>query len=341
VERILKIIQALEPPECEAGDVERVLKIVQTLKPLECEVENVEQILQLIQTFDPAGVGARNLEECLLIQLEQIGLADTVAYRIVEEDYLQDLEANRFPQIAKSLKVDMELVRAAADAISCLEPRPGRLYSSVKTEIIFPDVTVEESDGEYRIFMNDSGPNLRLSPLYRRMLRSRDSLSSEERDYIRSNMNSARWLIESIESRRITILRVTESIFEVQREFLDKGPTYLKPLTLKEIADRVGVHESTVSRVTRNRYVQTPRGVFELKYFFTSSISTEGGGARSSLSVKETIKDMVDKEDPQNPLSDKDIELQLKQNGLKIARRTIAKYRGELNIPNSSKRKKW
>ena len=308
---------------------------------LECEAENVEQVLQLVQTFDPAGVGARDLKECLLIQLEQLGLADTVAYEIVEDGYLQDLESNHFPQIAKSLKVELDLVRAAADAISSLEPRPGRQFSSVKPEYVSPDITVEEVEGEYKVFMNDYGPRLTLSPYYRRMLRSRDSLPSETREYIRAKMQSANWIIDSIERRRRTILRVTESIFEVQKEFLDKGPAYLKPLTLKQIAERVYISESTVSRVTRNRYVQTPRGVFELKYFFTSGISTESGEMASSESVKETIKDMVDKEDPKSPLSDKDIELQLKGRGLKIARRTIAKYRGELGIPNSSKRKKW
>ena len=308
---------------------------------LECEVETVEQTLQLVQTFEPAGVGAQDLKECLLIQLEQLGLADTVAYEIVEDGHLHDLENNRFPQIARDLGVELAIVRAAADAISSLEPRPGRQFSTVKPEYVTPEVTVEEVDGEYRVFMNDYGPGLILSPYYRRMLRARDSLPNEIRDYIRTKIQSASWIIDSIERRRKTILRVTESIFQVQREFLDKGPAYLKPLTLKQIADRVDISESTVSRVTREKYVQTPRGVFELKYFFTSGISTRNGGMASSASVKEIIKDMVNIEDPKAPLSDKDIELQLKEKGFQIARRTIAKYRGELNIPNSSKRKKW
>jgi len=166
-------------------------------------------------------------------------------------------------------------------------------------------------------------------------------LKPETSEYIRSKIESARWLLDSIERRRRTILRVTESIFEVQRDFLEKGPTGLKPLTLREIADDIGVSESTVSRVTRNRYVQTPRGVFELKYFFNSSLSTKSGGVTSSLSVKEIIKNMVDEEDPQKPLSDEDIKVNLSKRGTSIARRTIAKYRGELNIPSSTKRKKW
>jgi RNA polymerase sigma-54 factor len=308
---------------------------------LERDVAEVERVLKIVQTFEPTGVGARNLKECLLMQLRQLGLEDTIAYEIVEKDYLQDLEANRFPQIAKELRVELELVREAANAIASLEPKPGRQFSSMKPEYVIPDVTVEKIDGDYKVFMNDYGPRLRLSPYYQGMLSSRGSLPDEAREYIRSKIQSAKWLLESIERRRSTIQRVTESIFEVQKDFLDKGPSYLKPLTLREIADMVGVHEATVSRVTRNRYVQTPRGVFELKYFFNSGISTESGSMASSVSVKEMIKSMIDNEDPQNPLSDRDIELQLNQNGIKIARRTIAKYRGELNILPSSKRRQW
>jgi RNA polymerase sigma-54 factor len=308
---------------------------------LECEVAEVERVLRVIQTFEPTGVGARDLKECLLIQLRQLGLEDTIAYEIVEQDCLRDLEANRFPQIAKNLRVELELVREAANAIASLEPKPGRQFSSMRPEYVVPDVTVEEVDGSYRVFVDDYGPKLRLSPYYRGMLTSQGSLPDGTREYIRSKIQSAKWLMESIERRRNTILKVTDSIFEVQRDFLEKGSGYLKPLTLREIADMVGVHEATVSRVTRNRYVQTPRGVFELKYFFNSGISTESGGMASSVSVKEMIENMINKEDSQNPLSDKDIEVQLKQKGIRIARRTIAKYRGELNIPPSSKRKQW
>lgn len=341
VERILQTVQAFEPLECKVEDVERILQTIQAFEPLKCEAEDVERTLQLVQMFDPAGVGARDLKECLLIQLEQLGMADTVAYEIVEEGYLGDLEANRFPRISKKLKIDMELVRAAADFISALEPMPGREFSSIKPEYVIPDVEVAEMEGEYKVFMNDFGPSLRVSPYYRRMLNARDSLASETREYIKTKMQSASWLIDSIERRRITILRVTESIFEVQKNFLDKGPAYLKPLTLKDIAYKLGISESTVSRVTGSRYVQTPRGVFSLKYFFKSGISTDSGEKASSESVREIIRELVDKENPQNPMSDKDIGLQLKQKGFEIARRTIAKYRGELGLPNSSKRKKW
>jgi len=317
-----------------------VLDIADIAELLGCDIADVERVLQLIQTFEPTGVGARDLKECLSIQLRQLGLEDTVAYEIVEKDHLQDLEANRLPQIAKALGVDLELIRQAAIAISSLEPYPGRQFGLAKAEYAIPEATVEKVEGEYRVFMNDSGPPIGLNPYYRN-LRSQGTLKPETREYIRSKIESARWLLESIERRRRTILRVTESIFEVQRDFLEKGPTHLKPLTLREIADDIGVSESTVSRVTRDRYVQTPRGVFELKYFFNSSLSTKNGGVTSSLSVKEIIKNMVDEEDHQKPLSDEDIKVNLSKKGISIARRTIAKYRGELNIPSSTKRKKW
>ncbi len=307
---------------------------------LECDVVEVERVLQSIQSFEPTGVGARDLKECLSIQLRQLGAEDTIEYELVEKGHLQDLQANRLPQIAKSLGVDLEMVRQAASAIALLEPYPGCQFNSTKPEYAIPDVTVKEIEGEYRIFMNDSGPSIGLNPYYGR-LSSQGSLQSEDREYIRKKIESARWLMESIERRRRTVLRVTESIFEVQRGFLDEGPTHLKPLTLRDISDDLGISESTVSRVTRNRYVQTPRGVFELKYFFNSALSTKSGGVASSLSVKEIIKSMINEEDPQKPLSDNDIELQLGHKGVNIARRTIAKYRGELNIPSSTKRKKW
>jgi RNA polymerase sigma-54 factor len=308
---------------------------------LGCDIKEVERIHQLILNFEPTGVGSRDIKECLMIQLRYLDLQDTIAYEIVEKDYLKDLEANRLPQIAKDLGVDMELIRTAAEAIASLEPKPGRQFSSERPEYVIPEVTVEKIDGEYQVFMNDEGPSLMLSPYYKGMLSSANSLPDETKEYIKSKIQSANWLLESIQRRRSTILMVTESIFEVQRDFLEKGTAHLKPLTLKDIAERVGVHEATVSRVTKNRYVQTPRGVFELKYFFNSGLSNDRGGMTSSMSVKEMIKDMIDKEDPQNPLSDKDIEHKLNNKGIQIARRTIAKYRSELNIPSSSKRKQW
>ncbi len=304
-------------------------------------ISDVERVLKIIQSLEPTGVGARDLKECLMIQLEQMDQKDTIAYKIIEGGYLEELEANHYPQVAKELGVSIDEVHNAVSVISSLEPKPGRQFSSTKAEYIIPDVIVEKIDGKYTVFMNDYGPRLGLSPYYRDLLATSGNLDEDGRKFIQSKFESALWLLESIERRRKTILKVTEVIFNVQQDFLEKGPKYLKPLTLREVAEKVGVHEATVSRVVRNRYVQTPRGIFELRDFFSSGISTEDGGMTSSISVKEIIKNMVEKEDPKNPLSDKDIEEELSKKGFKIARRTIAKYRAELNIPPSNRRKKW
>jgi len=305
------------------------------------ETTEVERVLQIIQSLDPPGVGTRNLSECLMIQLQQLDLDDTIAYGIVKNGYLDDLKENRYPQVAKSLGIDINLVRDAVSAISSLESKPGRQFSSAKAEYIIPDVIIDKIDGKYTVFMDDYGPRLRLSPYYKNFLGSLGTMQEKDREYIQSKFESASWLMESIERRRRTILKVTESIFDVQRDFLERGHEYLKPLTLRDIADRVGVHEATVSRVVKNRYVQTPRGIFRLKYFFSSGISNDEGGMTSSISIKEMIKNMIDTEDPKNPLSDNEIEDILKEKGFKIARRTIQKYRSELNILPSSKRKQW
>jgi RNA polymerase sigma-54 factor len=301
-------------------------------------VADVERLLELIQTFEPAGVGARNLRECLLIQLKQMNLEDSLAYKVVEGDYLEDLAANRHPQVAKILKVNLDSIREAITMLATLEPKPGRPFNTVRNENINPDVTVDKVDGKYAVIMNDYGPRLGLSPYYRNMQNSGDE---DTRKYIQSQFESALWFLESIERRRRTIQKVTEAIFDVQSEFLEKGSKSLKPLTLREIADRVGVHEATVSRVVNKKYVQTPFGTFELKSFFSSGISKKSGEMASSTSVKEIIKNIVEGEDSQNPLSDEDIVKALSQKGFKIARRTIAKYREELNIPPSNKRKQW
>ena len=308
---------------------------------LECDVADVERVQKLIQNFEPVGSCSRNLEECLLVQLEQLGMLDTVAGQIVSGGYLRDLAANHVPLIARKLGVSMELVQESADEIKCLETKPGRKFSQVKTEYVTPEVTVDEIDGEYRVFVSDYGRPLTLSPIYLSMIKKQGSLPDEARDYLKSHIQSARWIIESVEHRRKTILRVTESIFEDQKDFLDKGSASLKPLTRRDIAEKLDIHESTVSRATSGRYVQTPRGVFPLGYFFSSGISTESGVEASSESVREIIKEMIDKEDPQNPLSDKDILTRLNQKGFKIKLRTINKYRNSLKIPNSSRRKKY
>jgi len=305
------------------------------------DLADIERVLQIIQNFDPTGVGARNLEECLLIQLKQLNLEGTISYSLVSGGYLKELEANRYPQIAKSLGVDLNSLRAAINIIATLEPIPGRPYNTVKNEYITPDAIVEKVDGEYKVIMNDYGPTLGISPYYKNILNSDDVSQEETRKFIQSKLESALWFLESLERRRKTIHKVTEAIFDVQEDFLEKGAKYLKPLTLKDVADVVGVHEATVSRVVKSRYVQTPQGIFELKHFFSSGISTGNGEMASSTSVKEIIKNVIEGENTKNPLSDKDIESILGKKRFKIARRTIAKYREELNIPPSSKRKQW
>ena len=310
-------------------------------KSLGYDVNDVQRILQIIQGFDPTGAGARNLEECLLIQLKQLGLEGTIPYKLIEGGYLKELEANRYPQIAKSLGVDLDSVREAINVIASLEPKPGRPFNTVRNESINPDVIIEKVDGKYTVVMNDYGPRLGISSYYKNILNSEDSLQEDTRQFIQSRLESALWLLESLERRRKTIQKVTEAIFDVQKDFLEKGTESLKPLILKDVADVVGVHEATVSRVVRNRYVQTPQGIFVLKHFFSSGISTKNGEMASSTSVKEIIKKVINGENPKKPLSDKDIGSILGKKGFKIARRTIAKYREELNIPPSSKRKQW
>jgi RNA polymerase sigma-54 factor len=318
-----------------------VTDIEETAKSSGYSLSDIKRVLQIIQGFDPSGIGARNLEECLLIQLQQKNLEGTVPYRLVSEGYLKDLAANRYPQIAKGLGVSLNSVREAVAIIKKLEARPGRPYSPVRNEFIIPDVIIEKIDDEYKILMNDYGLGLRISPYYKSILNSEDGSQKETKKFMQSQYENAVWFLESLERRRRTIHKVAEVIFDVQEDFLEKGPVYLKPLTLKDVADVVRVHESTVSRVTRGRYAQTPQGVFELKHFFSSGISSGNGEMASSTSVKDIIKNVISEENQKKPLSDDEIVKILNEKGFKIARRTIAKYREELNIPPSSKRKQW
>jgi RNA polymerase sigma-54 factor len=318
-----------------------VTDVEETAKSSGYELSDVERVLQIIQGFEPTGVGTRNLEECLQIQLKQLNMEGTVPYRLVSEGCLKDLAANRYPQIAKSLGVSLNSVREAIAVIASLEPIPGRPFNTVRNEHITPDVIIEKLDGEYKVLMNDYGPGLRISPYYKNILNSEDGSQEETRKFMQSKLESALWFLESLERRRKTIHKVAEAIFDVQEDFLEKGPEYLKPLTLKDVADVVGVHEATVSRVVRSRYAQTPLGIFELKNFFSSGISAGNGKMASSTSVKEIIKNVINIENQKKPLSDDEIVKILDKKGFKIARRTIAKYREELNIPPSNKRKQW
>jgi RNA polymerase sigma-54 factor len=301
-------------------------------------VEDIERLLKMIQTFDPIGCGSRDIEECLLIQLNHLGHQNSLAYKLIEGGYLKYLEANKYPQVAKELKVSIDEIQKAIELISSLEPLPGRQFTPVRNEYIIPDVIVEKIGDKYTITFNDYGPGLRISSYYKNILSHSDE---DTKKFIQNKLESALWLLKTLESRRRTILKVVDAIFSIQHEYLEKGDEYLKPLTLREIADIVGVHESTVSRVINNKYVQTPQGTESLAHFFSSGISTQNGEMASSTSVKGMIKDLIEKEDPKNPLSDKDIGKLLSQKGFNIARRTIAKYRDEFNIPPSNKRKQW
>jgi RNA polymerase sigma-54 factor len=303
----------------------------------------VERVLSILQGFDPPGVAARNLRECLLLQLEnKTGEIARRAYQVIH-DHFEDMEKRRFAVITKALGCTDEELREVMALVGTLEPKPGRSFQESDTKYVTPDVYVRFIEGEYVVVLNDDPvPKLRISPYYRRMLKDKKALDSKEtKKFLDGKIQSAMWLIKNIEQRRKTIFRVTEAIFRIQKDFLDIGISALKPLTLKQVADMIGMHESTVSRVTTQKYVQTPRGIFELKFFFTSGLESTDGLDVSSLSVKEKIKELVAQEPEQHPLSDQKIMQMLNEQGLNIARRTIAKYREELRIPSASQRKKF
>jgi RNA polymerase sigma-54 factor len=304
--------------------------------------QQVEKVLGLIQTFEPTGVGARDLRECLLLQLEnRTGETAKRAYWLVA-DHFEDMEKRRFAAILKALSCTEDQLREAMGLIASLEPKPGRSFQENETKYITPDVSVRKIEGEYLVVLNDEPvPKLRISPYYRRLMKDKKALDGQEtKKFLENKIQSALWLIKNIEQRRKTIFRVTEAIFRIQRDFLENGISALKPLTLKQVADMIGMHESTVSRVTTHKYVQTPRGLFELKFFFTSGLESVDGMDISSLSVKERIRELVAQEPAQKPLSDQKLVEVLNEQGLSIARRTVAKYREEMKIPSASQRRK-
>jgi len=302
------------------------------------DIEVVEKALHHIQALDPPGVGARNLRECLLLQLQAKGHGDSLAARIVR-DYLDLLEGKRYDKLSRELGATLEEVAAAANAISSLEPKPGRNFGEGDTRYITPDVFVQKVGDDYVIVLNEEGlPRLRVSQFYRRMLSTEGN--TEARRFIQEKMRAAAWLIKSIQQRQRTLYLVTASIVKFQREFLDRGVAYLKPLVLKDVAMDIGMHESTVSRATANKYVHTPQGLFELKYFFTSSLrANDGTEDVSAESVKERIREIIASEDHRHPLSDQQIADILAKENVEIARRTVAKYRELMGILPSSKRR--
>jgi RNA polymerase sigma-54 factor len=302
--------------------------------------DDFEHMLTLIQSFFPPGVGARDLGECLLIQLKREGKGSSLEYKIIAE-HMADLGKRRFPEIARRMGISVEQVQKCANNIAQLDPRPGAIFAQAPQNYVLPDVTVEKINGDYQVILNgEQIPHLRISNTYKDIM-AQDGNGSEVKDYIRDKIRSGKFLIKSIHQRQQTISNIAHQIVSRQREFFDHGSSHLKPMTMVQIADAVGVHETTVSRAISGKYMSTPQGVFEMKYFFTPGYQTATGESMSNTSVKEAILDLVKAEDGNSPLSDKEIVEILSKRGIPIARRTVAKYRTELNILPSNMRRKY
>jgi RNA polymerase sigma-54 factor len=307
---------------------------------MEVDPARVEQVLEVVQGFDPPGVAARNLPECLRLQLKILGIQEPLLLDIIDR-HLTNLGNKNYQAIARDLKAPLDKVVKAGDLIANLEPKPGRGFDEEEPDFINPDVHVEKVGTDYVIRLNEDGlPKLRVNRFYLEAMRSPDKLPDSVKSYIQKHLDNALWFIRSIHQRQKTLYRVTESIVRFQREFLDHGLSHLKPLTLRQVAEDVQMHESTISRVTTNKYVYTPQGVYDLKFFFNSAINMSLGEQIASESVKEKIRQMVQGENPENPLSDQEIADRLRRQDVIIARRTVAKYRGMLGVLPSSKRKK-
>ena len=303
-------------------------------------IEDLQEARELVQTFHPVGVGARDLKDCLLIQLRRLGKAQSLEYQIVDQ-YLDDLGRKRYPDVARRLGVTVDQVQKAANFIATLDPKPGQIFSPQPNSYVLPDVMVEKVGDEYVVSLTgDQIPHLRINKTYRDLM-TQSRNGGEVRDYIREKIRSGKFLIKSIHQRQQTILNIAIEIVKRQREFLDHGTASLKPMTMVQIADAVGVHETTVSRAISGKYIATPQGVVEMKFFFTPGYQTNDGVALSNTSVKETIADLVRNEESRMPLSDKEIVEILSERGIPIARRTVAKYRAELNILPSNLRKQF
>jgi RNA polymerase sigma-54 factor len=318
-------------------------------------------MLRVVQGFDPPGIAARDLRECILLQLrdsvvqelvhetgegdpplEEIRrrLEESLAFRIVDR-YFDQLINHRWSEISKELSITPRDVQNAADEVAKLDPKPGLKYASGGDNYIIPDLIVEKIEGEYLVFLNDTSlPRLKLSRTYRDIAKDKKKFVGENKEFISNKLNSANWMIQAIEQRRQTMLKVMNFIVDRQRDFFDKGVQYLKPLTLREVAEVIDMHESTVSRVTNEKFVQTPRGVFPLKFFFSSGLSTTSGEDVSARGIKAQIEKLVGEEDPAHPLTDQAIVNILKDDGIQIARRTVAKYRDQLGILSARMRKR-
>jgi len=306
---------------------------------IDATVVDVERVLERIQHFDPAGVGARDLRECLLLQIEDRLGRDSLSYRIVELHF-EGLSTHKYHEIARALGISPQETQEAADEIGGFDPKPGRKYAQDEGDYVTPDIIVQEIDGEYVIVLNDGElPRLRISRTYQQLAQNGE-FKGKAKEFAQAKLNGANWIIQAIEQRRQTMLKTMHVILERQREFFEKGIHFLRPLTLKEVADEIGMHESTVSRVTNEKFVQTPRGVFRLKFFFSSGLSTQEGEDVSARGVKARIQELIAMEVPQEPLTDQQIVEQLRSEGVQIARRTVQKYRDQLGILSSRYRKR-
>jgi len=332
-------LRVIEKGDLSDDDIERST-IEEISRHLEVSAPEVESVLVAIQQFDPAGVGSRNLRECLLIQARNLPVRDTVVEEIIQ-NHLEKIGRKNFKAVARSLAITVEEVFEAVKIINkSLNPSPGSGFGKDESSAIVPDIYIHKVGDEYVISLNEDGmPKLKISPYYRELLKNKGQASEQAKGYIQEKLRSAVWLIKSVHQRQRTIFRVVECIVRFQREFLDKGLKYLKPLVLKDIAEEIGVHESTVSRVTSNKYVQTPRGIFELKYFFSTGMSSSEGDDLAVEYIKEKMRDIIKSEDAKNPLSDKQIVEILKKSGIVLARRTAAKYREAIGVLPSNRRK--
>lgn len=328
------------------GNIDRCgylsVSIEQAQRDLSVEENVILRILSIIQNFDPSGVGARDLSECLRIQLDQKGYHDPLLYVLVD-NHLQDIAYGRLTKIAQVLNLHVTDVQDLADIVRTLNPKPGAAFGyGDEIRYVVPDVTVERIDGEYVILVNDTNvPRLTINKTYRAILNKESNVDDKTKDFVENKLNQAVWLLKSIEQRRATIYQVSEELVKMQKDFFDKGTKYLKPLNLKQIAERVGVHESTVSRATANKYIQTPHGIFEFKFFFTAGLQTNSGENTSSECIKQQLQDIIKGENETKPYSDQKISDIFKSRGVMIARRTIAKYREEIGIPNAGQRKRY
>jgi RNA polymerase sigma-54 factor len=292
--------------------------------------EKVEQTLKLIHTFEPAGIGARSLQECLLIQVAQLGIEDDLLIKVIK-DHLEDLAKGKLGRMSQQLGVSAQEIQRIADFIKTLEPKPGRQFSTNNIRSIIPDVILEKVGNDYVIIINDTSlPRISINSTYRTALNQESDIKT--RSFVEGKLNAAAWLIRSIEQRRLTLYKVSGCLVELQRDFLNYGIKHLEPLNLKKVAEMVGLHESTVSRAIANKYIQTPQGVFEMKYFFSSGLACSNGNSISAESVKRMLEKLIAHENPKEPLNDQSIAEYFCRQGIRISRRTIAKYRNELGI---------